>query len=186
MENYWKMIIEKLSNLGCLSAMSLNAPADEKMFSYLEAHIGVRLPESVKGFLSVHNGQSESVYTGLIYGELLLSVDGIKRCWDDWRGIDEEDMNEDCAEFMASEPEGFIKPVYTNRKWIPLTHDVSGNHIGIDYDPDSKGTIGQIIKFGRDEDTKVLLSDNFESFIKNFVLKLDGAVWKDEYLEIQA
>ena len=186
MQTYWNVIIEKLSNLGCLREMSLNAPADEKMLSDLENHIGVRLPESVKGFLAVHNGQNESIYSGLIYGELLLSVEGIKRCWDDWRGIDEEDMNNDCAEFMASEPEGFIKPVYTNRKWIPLSHDVSGNHIGIDYDPDSKGTIGQIIKFGRDEDTKVLLADNFESFIKNFVLKLDGAIWQDEYLDIEA
>jgi cell wall assembly regulator SMI1 len=186
MQSYWKRIIDRLTNLGCVSEMGLNGPVDEKLFSNLEEHIGVQLPQSVKEFLSIHNGQSESVYAGLIYGELLLSIDDIKRCWDDWRGIDEEEMNDDCAEFMASEPAGFIKPVYTNKKWIPLTHDVSGNHIGIDYDPDDKGAVGQIIKFGRDEDTKVLLADNFESFIEKFVKKLDSAIWKEEYLEIPA
>lgn len=36
-------------------------------------------------------------------------------------------MNADCADFMPSRPEGYVKPLYTNRLWIPLTTDGSGN-----------------------------------------------------------
>jgi cell wall assembly regulator SMI1 len=174
MENYWKDIEEALSTLGCAGEAKLNSGASTEDIDALEEHLGVSLPDELKDFLSIRDGQNDEG-AGIVFGEQILSPSSIKRCWDDWRGIDEEEMNEDCADFMESDPEGYIKPMYTNRKWIPLTHDWGGNHIGIDFDPDAKGTIGQIIAFGRDEDTKRLIASNFSEFLSKLVNSLKSA-----------
>ncbi|WP_413662559.1 SMI1/KNR4 family protein [Microbulbifer sp. CNSA002] len=143
----------------------------------LEQHIGIELPVDVKAFLSIHNGQFYRGL-GLFFESQFLSTSDIQLRWDGWRELDEEEMNEDCADYMKSSPEGYIKPLYTNKYWIPLTFDWAGNHIGVDFDPDSKGKYGQIIAFGRDEDTKLLIADNFSDFISKFIVALDAAKWE--------
>lgn len=92
-------------------------------------------------------------------------------------------MNADCADLMASNPKGFIKPVYTNRLWIPLTTDSGGNHVGLDYDPDTKGSVGQVVRFGRDEDTKRLVAASFDDFVSCLVSAMKTARWNGKYLE---
>ncbi|TKC80195.1 KNR4-like cell wall assembly/cell proliferation coordinating protein [Trinickia terrae] len=180
MKAQWDRIEQWLSTKGCLEQMRLRAGASTSGIEGLEAHLGVRLSESLKAFLSVHDGQDETV--GLVGGELLLSIEGIRQEWDLWRSLDEEAMNADSADFMASHPEGFIKPMYTNRLWIPLTKDWGGNHIGLDYDPDEKGSSGQVIRFGRDEETKRLIADSFEDFVGKLVLAVGASEWNGEYL----
>jgi cell wall assembly regulator SMI1 len=180
MKELWDKIEQRLTGLGCLQEMRLGQGATTESLEALERHIGISLPDSVKSFLLIHDGQKGF---GLIQGEGLLSVDGIRKQWDMWRSIDEEEMNIDCADFMASEPAGHIRPMYTNRLWIPLTSDGGGNHIGLDYDPDSLGTIGQVIAFGRDEDTKRLLANDFVTFVMQCISWLDCVKWNGKYLE---
>jgi cell wall assembly regulator SMI1 len=177
---HWETIERRLVDLGCVTEMQLNVGATEDALSNLEAHIGVQLPDSVKQFIFIHNGQKGF---GLLLGQQFLSTDGIRREWDVWRSIDEEDMNEDCAEFMASEPAGFIKAMYTNRLWIPLTSDSGGNHLGLDFDPDNLGRVGQVIAFGRDEDTKRFIASDFSAFLDRCIAWLTSAVWNGEYLD---
>jgi len=184
MEDLWAKLGEPLSSLECFDALKINEGATASELADLESHLGVSLPNDVKEFLAIHNGQDDEG-AGIVFGEQILSTGGIRRCWDDWRGIDENEMNEDCAEFMESYPEGYIKPMYTNRKWIPLTYDWGGNHIGIDYDPDEKGCVGQIIAFGRDEDTKRLIASGFSEFISKLIESLKDARWTGEYIEGQ-
>ena len=95
------------------------------------------------------------------------------------------DMNDELYEDMESIPEGVIKLVYGNApyKWIPFLHDSGGNHIGIDLGPDKKGTVGQIILFGRDENIKRLAANSFSEFIENYIDELSNgnfAIVKDE------
>jgi cell wall assembly regulator SMI1 len=184
MERYWKELKATLSSLGCIDAIKLNPGATLLELDELENHLGVVLPVDLKAFLSIHNGQEDDG-AGIVFAEQLLSTKNIRRCWDDWRGIDENEMNEDCAEFMESYPEGYIKPMYTNKKWIPLTHDYGGNHIGIDFDPDEKGSAGQVITYGRDEDTKRLIASNFSEFLTKLNASLKKAQWTGEYIEGQ-
>ena len=181
MQKPWVRIIEQLEVLGCLKDMALRPGASKTEIEALEQHIGVALPESLKQFLQIHDGQDGS---GLIFGEHFLSVSGIREQWDTWRSIDEVDMNEDCADFMASDPKGFVKAQYCNRAWIPFTHDGGGNHLGIDFDPDDLGTVGQVIAFGRDEDTKRLLAPTFETFVDDYIAWLGHVVWNGKYLDV--
>jgi cell wall assembly regulator SMI1 len=182
MELYWKEIKEILSSLGCIDKLPLNQGATASELGELEIYIGVALPTELKNFLSVHNGQKNEG-PGLVFGQRLLSTNGIRQCWDDWRNLDETKMNEDCDGLMKSDPEGYIKPMYTNKNWIPISYDWGGNHIGIDYDPDEKGRVGQIIAFGRDADTKRLIVSDFSNFISILLVFLKNAQWTGEYLE---
>jgi cell wall assembly regulator SMI1 len=181
MQDQWMRIKERLESLGCLEQMALLPGASQAQIEALEEHMGVTLPAALKEFLAVHNGQGGF---GLIYGSEFLSVSGIRQEWDNWRSIDETEMNEDCAEFMGSEPNGFIKPLYCNRAWIPLTHDGGGNHFGLDLDPDILGKSGQVIAFGRDEDIKRLLANSFELFVEECIAWLERAVWNGKYLDV--
>nr|WP_315595326.1 SMI1/KNR4 family protein [uncultured Cupriavidus sp.] len=66
---------------------------------------------------------------------------------------------------------------------IPLTTD-GGNHVGLDYDPDTNGTIGQVITFGRDEDTKRVIANSFEHFVSLLISAVATARWNGEYLDL--
>lgn len=66
---------------------------------------------------------------------------------------------------LTSTPEGAIKRKYFHIKWIPIISDGGGNYIGIDLDPDEKGTKGQVIIFGRDEEDMLVLSNSWSEFL---------------------
>lgn len=178
MQNFWQQVELQLKSLGCLEAMQLRPGASEHEIDQLELHLGATLPAPFRQLFMLHDGQDGF---GLVYGQKLLSIQDIRKQWDAWRSIDESDMNADCAEFMSSVPEGSIKPMYCNRAWIPLTHDGGGNHIGFDLDPGERGTSGQIIVFGRDEDAKILLSSSLSEFLPVWMASLNQVSWNGKY-----
>ncbi|NPC91257.1 hypothetical protein HOO54_03060 [Bacillus sp. WMMC1349] len=49
--------------------------------------------------------------------------------------------------------------------WIPISSDGSGNHIGIDLDPDKEGKVGQVINFGADEEVKYVIAYQLKDFL---------------------
>ncbi|MDO4229357.1 MAG: SMI1/KNR4 family protein [Capnocytophaga sp.] len=67
--------------------------------------------------------------------------------------------------FLTSDPEGAIKTNYFNLGWLPLFSDYGGNYLGLDLDPDSRGTKGQIINFGRDEEDMLVYAESLEKFL---------------------
>ena len=177
MNNAWDDIILILRRERLLAATSLNSGATTQDLKGLEQHLGVELPTAVGAFLSEHNGQSERAKVGVYLGSKILSTGDIRDQWNTWRSIDEEAMNAECADFMSSKPEGVVKPMYTNRLWIPLTNDFGGNHVGLDFDPDHNGKRGQVIMFGRDVDQKFLIADSFDEFLNELIPKLRAADW---------
>ncbi|WP_373565902.1 SMI1/KNR4 family protein [Microbulbifer okhotskensis] len=85
--------------------------------SSCEEHLCICLPVELKEFLSVHNGQCYRA-PSLFFESQFLSISEIKQRWDSWRELDEETMNEDYAGYMKSSPEGYMKPVYINKRWF--------------------------------------------------------------------
>lgn len=170
-----------LTDLGCADSITLNAGARPEQIHDLEEHIGQKLPNLLRQLLLVHNGQNSG--SGLVYGYELLSTEQIKENWNNWRLVEADGMNDECADFMSSRPPGVIKALYTNSKWIPFAHDYGGNHFGIDFDPAEAGLVGQIIAFGRDEDEKQLKAQNIEDFFSTLLSNLRKASWKDNHLE---
>jgi cell wall assembly regulator SMI1 len=175
MSDYWEQIEEQFARKNALKHLRLKDGATEEQLEKLERVIQVDLPESFKAFYRTHDGQTKGY--GLIFGLQLLSTKGIVDSWKTWYALKDDGLNEEFAKRMSSRPEGYIKKLYLNLRWIPFTHDQSGNHLGIDFDPDVKGRVGQIIAFGRDENEKKLIANSFEEFLESYIKQLVELKW---------
>lgn len=142
----------------------LRPPADDAAIDAFEREIGCAMPASWRQLYRWHDGDEDDRH-GHIYGLPLLPLAEVTREWRSWRQVI-EDFGGDCyAVAGASWPEGAIDPAYSNPRWIPLTADGSGNHIGLDLDPWPGGRTGQVILFGRDEDRKIVLAESLGAFL---------------------
>jgi cell wall assembly regulator SMI1 len=147
----------------------LRLPATDADLTVAETHLGQQLPADVRALYRLHDGQHQ--YTpqdprfaaGLFTGEPYLPLHHMMANWDDWAGFEAEDGMD---EFAASHPEGFVQPKYSTRGWIPLTHDGSGNHIGVDLNPAAGGVVGQVITFGADDDEHQVLAPSLLSYLE--------------------
>jgi cell wall assembly regulator SMI1 len=175
MSEAWTRIEGLLAERNVLPFLKLNPGASAAEIAAVEHHLGVTFPEEFRRLLLIHNGQDSGC--GLFFGLQFLPLSEIKSNWDMWRSLDGDGLNEELADSMSSQPPGAIKPLYMNRGWVPFTHDYSGNHIGIDYDPDTQGIPGQIIAFGRDDDVKKLKADSFSHFLTTFERQLANLTW---------
>ena len=176
----WQPIRALLESKVDISLFDLNPPAPTEAIASLEQHIGLSLPQSFKELLATHDGQGSKQKCGLFFGDEFLSVSEIRAQWDNWMSLETEDLNEELAASMSSQPPGVIKPLYLNAKWVPFTHDGGGNHSGLDLDPGPRGRLGQVIAFGRDVEEKKLLAGSFEDFLAQFLRRLQSVRWSLE------
>ena len=72
---------------------------------------------------------------------------------------------------FTSTPPNTVKKIYFHDKWLPIFTDGGGNFIGVDLDPDTEATNGQVIIFGRDEDDLYALAENLERFFETLKSK---------------
>jgi cell wall assembly regulator SMI1 len=148
----------------------LNPPATDSQLDAFERLIGFKMPRSYRQLYRWHDGEEDDRW-GHIYGLPLLSLRQAGAQWTAW--------NEVLAGFGGNRyeipgagwPEGAVDPAYINPCWIPLTHDGSGNHIGLDFDPWPGGRLGQVILYGRDEDVKAVLAQSLGRFL-NWIASL--------------
>lgn len=147
-------------------ADTFNWPATELALDELEMTIGFALPSAVRESYLCVDGQelesNQSCSDGLFFGLALLSVEQISDEWQFWRNVDDEPTsgaNPEVKAAMTSCPDKWIRPEYSHRGWVPLITDHVGNYIGIDLSPhpSGNGSPGQVIIFGRDFDTKIVL-----------------------------
>jgi cell wall assembly regulator SMI1 len=125
---------------------------------------GVALPAAVRdSYLTVDGQEAESsagCAEGLFFGLTLLPLEDVLEEWRFWREVDDDPAtgaNTRLRDGMRSIPDGWVHKEYSQRGWIPLIVDKAGNYIGVDLNPAVGGSVGQVIVFGRDFDTKVVL-----------------------------
>ncbi len=142
-----------------------------------ENEIGLKFPQSFKDFYLIHNGQNNKDYFGLFYGVSLLPLEKIVEQWRMWsKIIDEhgdEGMKNDFDYFQFSFVPDKLKAQYANKKWIPFAVFLDSNYLGLDFDPEVNGKVGQVINFGREEEQKTVLADSFEEFINWYISELE-------------
>ena len=182
MNKYWQEISNIFKYKNVWNFFYLNDGASSSQIESLELLTQLQLPQSVRSFYQVHDGEiafwknNNQASSGLFFGWELLPIKLIIEIWQTWSDIQVE-MNQELAEDMSSYPPDHIKNLYANNKWIPLVHDREGNHVGIDFDPDIRGIKGQVILFGRDEDEKRLLANSFEELIEKFIYFIKNKEW---------
>ncbi len=138
---------------------------NEKVYEEFENSAGYAFPEELKLLLTLHNGIEN---TGFLTAEQILDE------WNNWKKI------YDSVDWMLTDLTGNSYAdgrktigMYTNPYWIPFLSTGSGNFIAIDYAPGNKGTSGQIIAFGADENKIRFIADNLEDFFQKLIDKED-------------
>ena len=177
---------------------SLNPPATSTELEHTESKLSVSFPPELKELYLRHNGQNGKlassllngapvseenihlwrVIPGLFYGLEFLPLEEVVSRWESWvEALDNPYVSVDQMNLLArSHNPGHVKEVYINRKWIPITS--GSDHLGLDFDPAPKGTIGQVINFGRDEDVKFVVALSFGEFLNWYVLQLESGNYK--------
>lgn len=177
----WKSL-EQWQAKNSTSISSLRPGASSTALQELEDTIELKLPEDLVQSLSIHDGDTtnEDAWKrrqeiqagkepvtldreGIVCGLQLLSVREILEQWTAWRSV-EQDWDDTDDEY-ESEPAESISAKYCCKGHIPLVHDFGGNHIGVDLMPGPKGKRGQVITFGRDEDLRFVVADNWAQFL---------------------
>lgn len=143
----------------------LNPPATDAQLDAFERRVGIELPSSYRQLYRWHDGEEDDRF-GHIYGLPLLPLQEAEAQWNAWNGVLEEFGGDRYMVRARGWPEGAVDPAYINPRWIPLTHDGSGNHTGLDLDPWPGGRVGQVILFGRDEDVKAVLAESLGKFLE--------------------
>ncbi|MCE9560794.1 MAG: SMI1/KNR4 family protein [Planctomycetes bacterium] len=154
-----------------LSVLNPGASAEE--IETVERAIGQPLPADVRESLAIHNGAN----SGFLFGLELLSTGSVIANWQTWRDV--EGYNEELREGAESFPELAVNLDYTNAGWIPLTKGGGANHIGVDLAPGLKGTVGQVIIFGRDEKRKCVLASGWAEFLADYATFLESEAVSD-------
>lgn len=167
--NYFEQILELLTPH--YRVPLVNDPATEDEVQGLEAHIGYRLPDELRAIYLLHNGgfptdSAEETSWLMIYD--FISLEEIASTYDLWVEtiIEFEAFPDPAAPEFFSCPPNTVKPVYFDRGWIPFAKDYGGNYLAIDFSPDTQGTVGQVINFGRDNDEHFQFSKDFTGFLK--------------------
>ncbi|CUM63930.1 uncharacterized protein PRCAT00001518001 [Priceomyces carsonii] len=159
------------------------------------------LPVEFRQFYKRHDGQfSGGNPTGLIFGLELLDLESIvgehaiwgkvaqrlekqqymvqnKQLNKEGSSSSDAQINSNSNSFISHQrsiPPNSIQSCYVHRGWIPIIKDDCGNLIALDIAPGSAGKWGQIIIFGREFDTKLVVAQSFQEFVFDFVSDLEN------------
>ncbi|WP_171056182.1 leucine-rich repeat domain-containing protein [Paenibacillus sinopodophylli] len=143
-------------------AESLEAPATPDQIAAAEQHIGVTFSDDLRQLYLAFNGEKR-MGVGLFFGLRFLSLNELVAEWQIWSKLN-VDYGEEGNHFSI--PTGWIKEKYINLGWLPIAEDGGGNHLGIDVDPDDEGISGQVINFGRDEETKYVIANRLADLMR--------------------
>lgn len=184
--------------------------ATENDLNDLERDLDCVLPSDVRESYLVHDGQEHGGKpTGVFFGITLLDIEDISEEWNIWRraalrldelaqrqkpepsssnGAARRSASRDASlawiENQASCPPEHVQPLYAHPAWIPLAKDYDGNNIAVDLAPGPKGHVGQVILFGRDFDTKYVVSPSWGDFLAQFAADLEsGNSYIDDDIE---
>ena len=150
-----------------------NPPASDAALDAFEKLVGLELPKAYRQIYRWHDGENDDRW-GHFYGLPLLPLKEAARQWDAWKRVLVYFKGDPYVIPGKGWPAGAVDPAYINLRWIPLTHDGSGNHIGLDFDPWPGGRVGQIILYGRDEDVKAVLAESLGQFLDWFADLLES------------
>jgi cell wall assembly regulator SMI1 len=158
----WHAVLDWFAASQPTEVKKLNPPATDADFAQFEAVAGRPLPDELKQIYSINNGSAG----GTLFGLAFLSLADVAREWRAWEEIRHEYPDNALGEFCTSFPANAIRKEYSNPGWIPVLYDWGGNYIGVDVDPGPAGRVGQVINFGRDEDDKFVIAQDFTGFLR--------------------
>lgn len=159
-----------------LAAMSsrlhgdLLPPATSGDLEACESEIGLPLPGELTELWEACGGQATiDAGVGSFPHLDFLSPRSAAQEWLMWRKVRENSSSDEMNMLSSSSestPIGAIALTYSSGGWIPVwREEMVANYVGIDLEPGPTGTPGQIISFGRERDSKVVLARSVAGFL---------------------
>ena len=148
----------------------MNEGASYSEIDHLIESVDQELPASYVELLYNYNGEKTILNT--MGGYSLLSLEQVEM---QWRLFSAKDRSIRPKEIFQ---EGKIQPLLYHRNRIPFAHDGSGNFLCIDFYPDIKGEIGQIIYLPTGNlDPVSVIFKNFEEFVEFLIEALESSLF---------
>lgn len=126
------------------------------MLKELNAKVKNNLPQDFIDFYKAVNGEQRPI--GSILGFYLMSIEKMAieyaHLCNNLRPLD-----------IVSHPKKMIKEGGYNPMWIPIAEDGGGSFFVLDLEPDSKGTLGQIITIDRECNDSYVVARSFTELI---------------------
>lgn len=114
-----------------------------------------------------------------------LSTELALEIWRTWDKLRREDPHLDELQSCGTSMEpGVVQPLYTHAGWIPRWADPSrAYYVGVDLAPGERGTPGQIINFGRDEEAHFSPARDLEGLLDILVTEVQSGRWRASEIE---
>ncbi|MGN7400783.1 SMI1/KNR4 family protein [Cytobacillus praedii] len=159
----WQRIIERGSNddRNFKDSLNLQSGASDEELQLIEDILGVKLPDEMKSFYRVYNGQDWEPGVNSFVRNLTLSP--ASEIINNWCFLQEEFDPDDDLE-LDFEKE--LKPFLWNSKWIPIAVNGGGDYLCIDTDPSDAGVAGQVLYFWHDWGNRSVEAINIFEFIE--------------------
>ncbi|PNW29154.1 SMI1/KNR4 family protein [Formosa algae] len=140
--------------------LSINPPHNnDALYATFEAEAGFPFPQLIKDYLSLHNGIDRCAIMGAedIYNE-----------WKEWKNVYDEWTQEELFNTYSTNT-GKALLMYTTPYWIPFFDLQNGNFLAFDFAPNTKGTAGQIIRFGADQEIGYIEAEDLNTFLRSLI-----------------
>ena len=137
----------------------------EEIYTEFESLASYKFPLELKAMLSIHTPSETSDF---------LTAEQILAEWKNWKEIF-DDVNWMLVDLTGNNHPDGKKTIgmYTNPYWIPFMSTGGGNFVAIDYAPSTKGSSGQIIAFGPDENKIRFIAENMVDFLQQLLAGKD-------------
>lgn len=172
-----------------LAYENLAPPATDAQIEAVERVTGVSLPDALKHVWRLNDGQRETMIATTkspavpcIPTLSFLSTAKVIEVWAQWDELRKSETPSSLASLdqaARSVFPGKVRPLYTHPAWIPLWSDPTrSDYIGLDLDPDERGTRGQIINFGRDEERHAVFADDLDGLLAILLEEVKSGAWR--------
>lgn len=173
MRTAWKRLKVWFADRLPSALVPMRSGASDTEISEFESATENRLPDDVREWFRLHDGQEATNFStsgreesGILFGWRPLSLTESVEEWRKWTENTTDEFNEEIGAGKEVIPEGAIRPTAYLRGWIPLLkRQGAPDYVGLDFNPGPTGTVGQVINFGRYEETNVVIALCWADFI---------------------
>jgi molybdopterin molybdotransferase len=147
--------------------MTFRPPASKLALTIVERMIGRKLPDALRQFLLLHDGQEPGVpmieSCPLLSAaqiatqhEMLLAVCGSRKTFD------------------SSKTDEGIQKIPFAPAWIPIAQSADGrDYLCLDLDPAEGGRIGQVIRLSLEDDRRSHVAPSFRNLLALYLLEIN-------------
>ena len=179
----WERYVVAIEKGYRLFRIHLGKGASPASLAATEKAIGFTLPEDLRHLLSRNAGGDDCF---VLPGWDLFSPDRIITEWRIWEALRSTEF---VPEGNACEPEGpVLGDEWWRLGWIPFCGDGGGNHLCLDLDPASGGSVGQVITLWHDAPERQVIAPSLTEFIEIIAKDAEAGdlVWDEEWGGVNA